>query len=156
MASHLRIVKTEKLADAIADTVRSGKGPVVFVALNKPASAQSALLRPAGPHRPVFFIDAVSSGVTDPDIVHVAPKDLDRLADALEAFVTAIPGEKTVVVESLATLLIYNDVNKVARFVNRIGADCQKSGAELCALSPKTKGEDLLDKIYNFFDKVEK
>ena len=51
-------------------------------------------------------------------------------------------------------MLIYNNENRVAQFVKEITEYASQKDVEVIALSPKTKGEELLNKIFNFFDKV--
>jgi archaellum biogenesis ATPase FlaH len=60
------------------------------------------------------------------------------------------------IIDALSTLLIYNNENKVAAFVKEITEYAQDYDVEVIALSPKTKGEELLNKIFNFFDEVKK
>lgn len=60
------------------------------------------------------------------------------------------------IIDALSTLLIYNSENKVAKFVKEITECASKGNMEAIALSPKTKGKELLNKIFNFFDKVKK
>ena len=55
-----------------------------------------------------------------------------------------------------ATVLIYNNENKVAKFVQDITDYASENQVYVVAFSPKTQGEELLNKIFNFFDKVEK
>ena len=67
-----------------------------------------------------------------------------------------IKGEKFLIIDALSTLLIYNDENKVAKFVKEITEYASQNDVDVIAFSPKTKGEELLNKIFNFFDKVKK
>src|SRR3989339_509408 len=62
--------------------------------------------------------------------------------------------EKLLVIDSLSVLLIYNNENQVASFVRNITRDASDKDVEFIAFSPKTKGEELLNKIFNFFDEV--
>jgi archaellum biogenesis ATPase FlaH len=60
------------------------------------------------------------------------------------------------IIDALSTLLIYNNENKVAKFVQEITDYASENQVYVVAFSPKTQGEELLNKIFNFFDKVEK
>jgi hypothetical protein len=52
-------------------------------------------------------------------------------------------------------LLIYNNENRVAIFMKEVTEYASDNDVHVIAFSPKTQGEELLDKIFNFFDKVE-
>jgi len=78
------------------------------------------------------------------------------LSEAIKQFIKDIPGEKYLVIDALSTLLIYNNENKVAIFVKEMTEYASEHDVKILAFSPKTQGEELLDKIFNFFDKVER
>jgi len=60
------------------------------------------------------------------------------------------------IIDALSTLLIYNNENKVAAFVKEVTEYASENEVQIVAFSPETKGEELLNKIFNFFDKVKK
>jgi archaellum biogenesis ATPase FlaH len=67
-----------------------------------------------------------------------------------------IKGEEFIIIDELSILLIYNNENKVAEFVKKTIEYASQHDTKVIAFSPKTKEEELLNKIFNFFDKVEK
>jgi archaellum biogenesis ATPase FlaH len=77
------------------------------------------------------------------------------LDSAVNAFIGDIKGEKFLVIDALSTLLIYNNEDSVAKFVKKMTEYASQNNMQIVALSPETKGEELLKKIFNFFDKVE-
>ena len=87
--------------------------------------------------------------------MHIAPDRLDLLDSAVGAFIEDITGKKFLVIDALSTLLIYNSEDSVARFVKKMTEYASEKDVQIVSLSPKTKGEELLNKIFNFFDKVE-
>ena len=56
------------------------------------------------------------------------------------------------IIDALSTLLIYNNKEKVAEFIKEIIEYATQNNVKVIALSPETKGEELLEKIKDFFD----
>jgi archaellum biogenesis ATPase FlaH len=104
----------------------------------------------------IFFIDCVTSEKTHEDVLHITPDDLDTLNDATLTFIKDIEGKKFLIIDALSTLLIYNSENKVAKFVQELTSYASSNDVQLIAFSPKTQGEELLEKIFNFFDEVKR
>jgi len=157
MASLLIITPVEKLQEKANHIVKSFKDmPGVYVSLNKTQKSIENILKKAGINTSnLFFIDCFTSEKTKEDVLHIAPDRLDLLESALTAFMKDIKGKEFIIIDELSTLLIYNNENKVAEFVEKITEYASENDVQITALSPKTKGEELLNKIFNFFDKVE-
>ncbi|MDP3027493.1 MAG: DUF835 domain-containing protein [Nanoarchaeota archaeon] len=157
MASLLIITPVEKLQEKVNHIVKSLKDmPGIYVSLNKTQKSIEKILRKAGINtNKLFFIDCVTSEKTKDDVLHIAPDRLELLSTALATFMKDIKGEEFIIIDELSTLLIYNNENKVARFVEKMTEYASQHDTKLIAFSPKTKGEELLNKIFNFFDKVE-
>jgi archaellum biogenesis ATPase FlaH len=158
MSSLLIITSVEELQDKINETISLfGDMPGIYVSLNKTQkSAELALIKNKINTNKLFFIDCVTSEKTRDDVLHISPNRLDELSYSINTFIKDIKGDKFLLIDALSTLLIYNDENKVAAFVKEITEISSKNNVQVVALSPKTKGEDLLNKIFNFFDKVKK
>jgi len=158
MASTLIILPVENLQNEINSIARKYSGtPGIYISLNKPHSSIEKLLEKDGVNtKKLFFIDCVTAEQKRDDVMHVHPTDLKKLAAAIGAFIKDIPGKKFLLLDALSTLLIYNDENKVAQFVKEVTEYAAEKDVEVIALSPKTKGEELLNKIFNFFDEVKK
>jgi archaellum biogenesis ATPase FlaH len=158
MTSQLTITSVEKLQSSIISTARMFKNKVgIYVSLNKTQKSTEELLQKSGVDTSrLFFIDCVSKEKMHEDVLHISPEDLDMLSTAIQTFIKDIPGEKFMIIDALSTLLIYNNENKVAKFVQEITEYASENKVYVVAFSPKTKGEELLNKIFNFFDKVEK
>ncbi len=157
MASVLVITEVERLQQEIVSAVRGlSEMPGIYVSLNKTQRSVAQILsaEKINPEN-IFFVDCVTKD-TDKDVVHIPPDKLEYLYTALEAFIREIKGDKYLLIDALSTLLIYNDVNKVARFVRQVTELASKNRVVVMAFSPVTRGEELLEKIFNFFDKVEK
>jgi len=159
MGSVLVTTSVENLQNGINSVMRTfGDVSGIYVSLNKTRSGVEKALQKARINtNKVFFIDCVSSEEEkDENILYLKPSDLDTLAYSINTFVKQIKQRKYILIDSLATLLIYNDENKVARFVKTITEFASQKDVEVIALSQKTSGEELLKKIFNFFDKVDK
>ncbi len=158
MTSLLVITSVERLQNRINSVVSSfRKTPGVYVSLNKTQKSTEDILKENRINtNKLFFIDCVTSEKTRDDVLHVAPDQLDLLSSAINTFIKDIKGEKFLIIDALSTLLIYNDENRVAQFVKEVTEYASQNDVKVVAFSPKTKGEELLNKIFNFFDKVEK
>jgi KaiC/GvpD/RAD55 family RecA-like ATPase len=156
MASKLIITSVENLqkeANAIVRTLSANPG--IYVSLNKThESVENILKKEKINISKLFFIDCVTSEQKRDDVLHIRPTDLDKLRSAISTFIEDIPGKKFLLVDALSTLLIYNNENLVAQFVKEVTEFAAEKDVEVIALSPKTKGEELLNKIFNFFDNV--
>jgi len=155
--SLLVITPVERLQNEIAAVLKSFGGSTgIYVSLNKTQkSAEKALKKARINTKRLFFIDCTSEKSSD-DTIHVAPTQLDKLAYAIDCFVKEISGKKFLLIDALSTLLIYNSENKVAEFAKAVTDCCSQNNVDVVALAPKTKGEELLDKVFNFFDEVKR
>jgi archaellum biogenesis ATPase FlaH len=158
MPSILIVTAVDKLQGAIVRAIASLQNtPGIYVSLNKTQkSAELMLTQNKCRTDKLFFIDCMTSEKTRDDVLHISPSQLDMLATAIEAFITEIKGEKYLVIDAISTLLIYNDENRVAQFVKQMTELASKNQVNIIAFSPETKGEELLNKIFNFFDRVER
>jgi archaellum biogenesis ATPase FlaH len=158
MASTLIIISVENLQKEVNDIVKTfNKMPGIYVSLNKTHESIENILKSNKINtNKLFFIDCVTSEQKRDDVLHISPRELGKLSSAISTFIKDIPGKKFLIIDALSTLLIYNDENKVARFVKETIEYASEKDVEVIALSPKTKGEELLNKIFNFFDKVKK
>jgi archaellum biogenesis ATPase FlaH len=158
MVSLLIIAPVESLQKEINQTVQSFKGkPGIYVSLNKTHKSTQDILKKEGISiENLFFIDCVTSEKIIPDVLNIPPTQLGQLSYAILSFIKELEGKKFLLIDALSTLLIYNEENKVAQFVKEITEYASENNVEVIALSPKTKGEELLNKIFNFFDKVKK
>ena len=158
MASLLIIVPVEKLQKEINVTIRNKKEiSGIYVSLNKTHESVEKILKANKTDtNKLYFIDCVSTEEKKDGAVHVHPTQLDLLTTAIISFIKSIKGEKYLFIDALSTLLIYNNTNKVAQFVEELTAYASENKVEIIAVSPKTKGEELLEKIFNFFDKVKR
>ncbi|MBI5224353.1 hypothetical protein HY989_00620 [Candidatus Micrarchaeota archaeon] len=157
MGSILVITKVEAIQRKIAEAIRGNNRDFgIYVSLNKNAKkAIEELGKTNASVEKIFMIDCVSSEKMDENILQINPRELGKLSFAIREFLHEIPGEKWLILDSLSTLLIYNNDNKVAQFMKEITEYSSEKGVHVMAFTPKTGEEELLNKIYGFFDKVE-
>jgi archaellum biogenesis ATPase FlaH len=158
MTSILIISDVESLQKKISETINSFRGiPGIYVSLNKTQKSTEEALKKVGiKTNKIFFIDCVTSEQRRDDVLHFHPTELEEMSYAIKDFMQEIKGKKFLIIDALSTLLIYNDENKVAKFVKATVDFASENNVELIAFTPKLKGEELLTKIFNFFDKVKK
>jgi archaellum biogenesis ATPase FlaH len=156
MNSLLIVTSVENLQLEINYNLKSlEKTPGIYVSLNKTQkSVEDILIKEGIDTKKLFFIDCVTSEKTRDDVLHISPNNLDKLSYAISSFIKEIKGEKFLIIDALSTLLIYNNENKVAAFVKDISSLASEKNVKIIAFSPQTKGEELLNKIFNFFDEV--
>ncbi|MGV8162908.1 MAG: hypothetical protein ACP5N2_06275 [Candidatus Nanoarchaeia archaeon] len=158
MSSTLILVEVEKLQEHITKAVEDNcSTPLIYVSLNKPHESVDASLKERGiDTKKIFFIDCLTNEQKSEEVILVNPTQLDKLNQVIDLFIKEIPGKKALIVDALSTLLIYNNENKVALFVKEVTEYAARKDVEIIALSPKTQGEELLNKIFNFFNVVNK
>jgi archaellum biogenesis ATPase FlaH len=156
MTSFLIITAMGELQGKINSVIKSLKNfPIIYVSLNKSQWIIDEIFEKKGLNSDkLFFIDCVTSEKTKDDVLRIDPSRLELLNSAIVEFIKDIKGKKILIIDSLSTLLIYNNKNKVAEFIKEIIEYCYQNHVEIIAFSPKTKEEELLAKIFNFFDKV--
>ena len=155
MGSKLVIAHVDRLQFKIVSAVRSLQGNGIYVSLDKDKKGiENVLKRGKVDMKRLFFVDCVGSSGDEKSVVQVSPTRLDDVSCAIEAFVNEIPGKKFLVIDALAVLLIYNNENEVASFVRKVVEFASERKVNVVAFSPKTKGEELLNKIFGAFDEV--
>lgn len=156
MTSKLILTSVEELQLSITKSINPSI-PGIYVSLNKTQKSMEKILNQYKiDTQKLFFIDCVTAEKSKDDVLHIAPDQLELLITAIESFIKDIDGEKYLIIDALSTLLIYNSENRVAEFAKEITRFASDNDVEVLAFSPKTKGEELLNKIFNFFDDVKR
>jgi len=157
MDSRLIVMPIEALQEKINSIVKSFKNiPGIYVCLNKTQKSMDNILKKQGiKTNKLFFIDCVTSEQTREDVLHISPNNLEKLKSAIFLAIRDIKGDKFLVIDALSTFLIYNGEDRVVEFIKEIIEYASQNKVEVTALSPETKGEELLEKIKDFFDEVE-
>lgn len=157
MKSQLTIVPVDQLLEKVVDVVGAVKGKVIYVSLSKTAAGiKKIFVEDKKSVSGLFFIDCVSHEEKDEGVLYINPTELEKLDYAIRSFKDEIVGDKVIVLDALSTLLIYNSENKVAAFVKNIVGYAREEGVDVLAFAPKTEEEELLMKVFNFFDEVKR
>jgi archaellum biogenesis ATPase FlaH len=156
MGGVLIVTEVEKVFAEVGKAIGSGEKACVYVALNKSKEDTELELKKQNVDvSQVLFIDAISESVkTRNDRICVKPRELAMVLKVIKLLCKEIREQKKIVVDSLVTLLIYNSQNAVAEFLRSLITFANAHNIEFIAVSQKTKEEDLLNKVYNFFEKV--
>jgi archaellum biogenesis ATPase FlaH len=158
MNSKLIIENVETLQGKINSVVGSFENiPGIYICLNKTQKGTEVIFKEEGIKiDKLFFIDCVTSEKSRSDVLHIDPHQLEILNSAIHNFINDINGEKILIIDALSTLLIYNEEDNVVNFVRDLIDFASRNNTKIIAFSPITRGEELLNRIFYFFDDVEK
>ncbi|MBI2668043.1 hypothetical protein HYX17_04735 [Candidatus Woesearchaeota archaeon] len=135
--------------------------PGVYVTLNKPYQTMNELFgRKRIDAKLIIFIDAVTKTVggnikKTRNCLYIGnPENLSDISLAMDQAVRALGNkEKFLFFDSLSTLLIYNKVNTVARFIHFISGKMRIWRVKGIIISlQKDKDEELIDELSQFCD----
>ncbi len=137
--------------------------PGVYVTLNKPFENMEKIFRKEKIDTDMMiFIDAVTktSGgkaeKTDKCLFIGSPENLSDISIAMDQAVTSLPSKgKFVFFDSLSTLLLYNNIETVARFIHFLAGKMRVWKVEGVIVSlRKEKDKELIDELTQFCDAI--
>ena len=140
---------------------RDIKIPGVYVTLNKPFSQMRSIFEKANVDtKLILFIDAITKTVggqtekTKECLYIGTPENLSDISLAMDQAVTSLPGkEKFLFFDSLNTLIMYNDVKTVARFIHFLAGKMRIWKVRGIIVSLQKKGnEELINELTQFCD----
>lgn len=154
----------------------------IYVAINKPFVAMKNILEKEVDLSRVIFVDAITQtlngngndgsiyvavkqGLKKVEGAHIkklngcyyvaSPENLTDLCEAITNSVHAVPNEsKFIFFDSFSTLLLYNDVNTVARFAHFLTGKIRTWGAKGVLLSLENSSDALTAQLSQFCDAV--
>lgn len=135
--------------------------PGAYVTLNKPFETLESSFKQVGVDtRLIIFIDAItktSAGKvkkTKNCLYIGTPENLSDISIAMDQAVTSLPGkEKFLFFDSLNTLLLYNDVETVTRFIHFISGKMRVWKVIGIIISLQKKGnKELIEELLQFCD----
>ena len=161
----LAVVSAKNYQETNIDLVRylthDIKIPGVYVTLNKPFFTMKTIFEKAKIDTDIIiFIDAITKtagGKTEKtkECLYIGtPQNLSDLSLAMDQAVTALPRkEKFLFFDSLTTLLLYNDVKIVAKFIHFLSGKMRVWKVRGIIVSLQKKGnEDLINELSQFCD----
>ncbi len=143
--------------------VKDNNIPGVYVTLNKPYSTIKTKLEKEGVDiRMIIFIDAITKtagGKTTKTKNCLFIGNVENLSDisiAMDQAVSSLPGkEKFLFFDSLSTLLLYNDVQTVARFIHFLASKMRTWKVKAIIISLERKQDkELIDELSQFCDVI--
>jgi len=154
----LLIVPAEKLQQNINQALGFlTKENGLYISLNKPyVSIKDELKKQGIKTDNIFFIDCITDSVSEPkkqeNVLFIqSPSDLTGLSLAVGKLIKSAKSENFLLIDSLRTLLIYNEANTVSSFVRTVAEESANSKFKTVIFT--TKDGELFKKISPFFDK---
>jgi hypothetical protein len=161
----LALIDPVKYQDAVLAllryfTVRTPRG--VYVSLNKPFSVLSKAFEKAGiQSKSLFFVDGITNVPSiQEEESHAclgSGVDLSNLCIGISKAVNGIAEDKFLFLDSLSTLLIYNDPKAVAKFAHLLTEKMRRWNTPGSLLTVEMNTErDVVSQLVPFCDKVVK
>lgn len=157
--SVLVVSPIDELQDNISTVCKqlvAGGGPLLYISLNKPHKVVKEVLENTGiSTKKIFFVDIIAKSLgqetKEENVIHVEnPADLTSLQIAITEFLEKIDKDKAILIDALATLLIYNTEEMTIKFSKEI---LEKSREfRTVVFTPDAKGTGFIEKIAVFFD----
>jgi KaiC/GvpD/RAD55 family RecA-like ATPase len=162
----LAVIDADKYQKAniqiVSELVRNGT-PGVYVTLNRPYENVKRLLsKEKVDTDQIIFIDGVTKTAgakieKKEDCLYIGnPKNLSDISISMDQAIMAIPSkDKFMFFDSLSTLLLYNDVRVVAKFVHFISGKMRVWKVKGIIISlRRDKDKELIDELKGFCDVV--
>jgi hypothetical protein len=161
----LALIDPIRYQDAIVELVRyfTSRTPRgIYVSLNKPYAVLSKSLDKAGiPTGPLFFVDGITNVPSASESAEAAclgsGVSLNNLCIEISRAMGRFSEDKFLFLDSLSTLLIYNDAKTVAKFAHLLTEKMRRWGASGSLLTVEMNAErDVVSQLAPFCDKVVK
>ena len=123
----LAVVSPEKFAqttfEAVKSLVKRGYSGIYITANKASNILQEELRKNKLKTDKIYYIDAISSLIGKPKkakntVCAESPQSLTEISIAVTNILPVLKGKKFIILDSISTLLMYNDVLTVARFVH--------------------------------------
>lgn len=159
--SILIITPSELLEDTIDEIIKicikENNLSTIFISLNKTYRAVEETLKKNRINKDLmFFIDCISkNGETKygRNVHYIEdPSNLTKIGITVSQILDRITGRKALVIDELKTLLLYNELEIIVKFVRSIIGQTQKFSANVYIIT--TEDKELTSSIAGIFDKV--
>lgn len=161
----LALIDPIRYQEAIIDLLRyfvSKTARGIYISLNKPYAVLTKTFDKAGlSSSSLFFVDGITNvPAQEEDSSHVAlgsGVDLSNLCIGISRAVNQSSEEKFLLLDSLSTLLIYNDPKTVAKFAHLLTEKMRRWNTPGSLVTVETNSErDVVSQLAPFCDKVVK
>ena len=161
----LYVIKPEKyvegLIEILKDIVKNKN--LIYITTNRPYKHLVKLLQDNKiPVSNIFFIDCISKyvGIEENSsncIVVESPQNLTAIGIAINESATNLSGKKTLFLDSLSALLLYNSAETIGKFSNFLINKMRKYEIDLFMMVLESDiDKDVIQKIESFADAVKK
>lgn len=132
---YISFTKTEKKMEQVCDEREIGKNQIFFVYFGtEPSKKESEWLTHS---------------------IHVpSPQALSSIGIAVDALTQLVKEKGIVMVDCLSIMLIYNQINMVAKFVKGLMDRCTEHKLKIVVFTTKSEQKLLEEKVSVFFDKA--
>ena len=148
----------EETIDEIIDMCIKGNNlPTIYISLNKTYRSMEETLKKKGIKNDfIFFIDCITKNGEmkhERNVYYIEdPSDLTKIGITVGQILNIITGRKVLVIDELKTLLFYNDLETVVKFVRSIIGQAQNFSSNVCIIT--TEDKKLIDSVEGIFDKI--
>lgn len=160
----LYIIKPERYFEGVLKILAGLKGKtVIYITANKPYAYLAEFLKEKGiDSSNFFFIDCVTYHILNktenepPNCIFVkSPQNLTEISVAINECIEATSGEKVLLIDSLSTLLFYNDQDTIGKFSHFFISKMQLSGLGSIVLALESDmGKDIIQRIEALSEEV--
>lgn len=148
----------KNIDDTVTHLVKKDKTAIAYISFNKPYDTLNKNWKKKKLDLDkILFIDCITTGSAEKKngkhvIYEMSPNNLTAISLAVNTFLKTATGKKAIIVDSLSTLLIYNELNMVARFTNDLIEKARTSDTKAVIFT--TKHDEMINKVSLFFDKI--
>ena len=163
--TQLFIIKPEKYVEGLIKILKevTKNKNLIYITTNRPYSHLIKMLKE---HKiqtdKIFFIDCISKHVGIEEkaancIIVESPQNLTAIGIAINESAKHISGKKSLLVDSLSALLLYNDAETIGKFSNFLINKMRSYEIDVSMIVLESDvNKDVIQKIESFADEVKK
>ncbi len=162
----LSLIKPEEYFKGVVAILRRSRSKrVVYITTSKPYKSLVTSLRnnKLDPDA-IFFVDCISKTIREkvdeatPNCVFLeSPQSLNEIGIAVSESVKGMDGDRILLLDSLSTLLLYNDAVVVGQFSNFLIGKMRSLGVDTIILALESDTDtEVIQRIKAFVDEVRK
>jgi KaiC/GvpD/RAD55 family RecA-like ATPase len=162
----LYIIDPEKYFQGVLKILETLKGKnIIYISANKPYSHMVSILKKHGiDTEKFFFIDCITSQLgllanEEPSncIFIKGPQNLTEISIAINECLDKMPGEKILLIDSISTLIFYNDPEVIGKFSHFFINRMQFSGITTVILALESDiNKDVLRQVESLAEEVKR
>lgn len=146
----------QKKIDAAVRGISAEKYSLVYLCINQSAKTVIEKMKKQKiATDKILFIDCISQNKNNDknNVIFIEnPKALTKTSIAINTALMHMPGKKAVIVDSLSTMMIYTELDQLARYTSSIIEKIRLNDAKTMMFAIPEKS--LLNKVSPFFDEI--